>query len=409
MSYTAPPFGHTDRRLRVALVGNYPTSEDAIHEGGVQSVTHTLAHALARRDDIECHVVSAMRGSMNSYRRAGNLQVHFIKRLPLPRLVTCKMHDVPSLVRVIRAIKPDIVHGQEVDRHGLAALQTGYPAVITPHGVTFVECQPLKRHSLDLIGAIKIRMLIGWEREVFARAKEMIIISRYLPQIYGSMLQARIAFIENPINRGFFSLVRAPVPGRLLFVGTVVPRKCVHDLVRAVGYLRQQARTDPELRSAWKSELQLRIVGPLLHPPTEQLLRKTISELELGQQVKILGAVSETELMIEYAQAQVLLLSSREETAPQVIAQAMACGLPIVASAVGGVPAMIRDGENGLLFPFGNAEKCGDQVLRLLEDKSLYGRFSEGIRAEAQTRFHPDSVAQQTVDVYRHALSQRAT
>ncbi len=185
--------------------------------------------------------------------------------------------------------------------------------------------------------------------------------------------------------------------------------KCVHDLVRAVGYLRQQARTDPELRSAWKSELQLRIVGPLLHPPTEQLLRKTISELELGQQVKILGAVSETELMIEYAQAQVLLLSSREETAPQVIAQAMACGLPIVASAVGGVPAMIRDGENGLLFPFGNAEKCGDQVLRLLEDKSLYGRFSEGIRAEAQTRFHPDSVAQQTVDVYRHALSQRAT
>ncbi|MEP6873422.1 MAG: glycosyltransferase family 4 protein, partial [Burkholderiales bacterium] len=208
-------------------MGDYPESENGVHKGGVQSVTHGLAHAMARRDDIECHVVSTIppKGSV-TYRRAGNLHVHYVRRLPIPRLASCKLHDVPELVRVVRAINPDVVHGQGQDCHGLAALRAGFPTVITSHGVTFVECQALKRHRFDLLGAWKVRTLIGWEREVFAGANEMIVISRYLPEVYGSMLRARTSFIENPISPSFYSLHRTPVLGRLLFVGTVVPRKC---------------------------------------------------------------------------------------------------------------------------------------------------------------------------------------
>jgi glycosyltransferase involved in cell wall biosynthesis len=394
------------RTLRVAILGDYPTSEGAIHEGGIQSVTHSLAHALARRDDIECHLVSAMDGASTDYRRAGNLHVHYVKRLPLPRLLTCKIHDIPALVRVVRAINPDVVHGQGQDRHGLAALRSGYPAVVTSHGVAFVESQQHKRHGLDLVGDMKMRMLNGWEREVFARAKEMIVISRYLPQVYGPMLQAHTTFIDNPINPGFFALARAPAPGRLLFVGAVVPRKCVHDLVRAFALLRKRADQASGSEQAWRSGLQLRIAGPLSHPPTEELLRRLISELGLDQHVTLLGAVSEADLMDEYSRAQLLLMGSREETAPQAIAQAMACGLPAVASAVGGVSAMIKDGISGLLFAFGDAEGCSRQIFRLLQDASLQEAISRHIRAEGRRRFHPDSVALQTVDVYRHTISQ---
>jgi glycosyltransferase involved in cell wall biosynthesis len=392
--------------LRVALVGDFPAGEDGVPEGGVQSVTHSLAHALARRVDVECHVVCATHRSTADYRTVGRLHVHYVKRLPLPKLVTCKLHDVPALASVIRDIRPDVVHGQGVDRHGLAALRSGYPTVITPHGVVFVESRALKRHRFDLLGGAKVRILTGWEREVFARAKDMIMISRYLPRIYGPMCQASSTFIDNPINPGYFSLTRSPVPGRLLFAGTVVPRKCVQDLIRAVHHLRQHA-TDASDQS-WKAKLELRIAGPLMHEPTEQLLRRTISELGLDQHVTLLGSVSEDQLMEEYAQAQILLLGSREETAPQVIAQAMACGLPAVASDVGGVSAMIQDGITGLLFPFGEAEKCGDQILSLLQNQSLLDGISLRIRVEGLQRFHPDSVAQKTVDVYRHAMSRTA-
>ena len=395
------------RRLRVALLGEYPVHEGGIHEGGVQSVTYHLAHALARRDDVECHVVAAMSGAVTDYRREGNLHVHYVKRLPLPKLLTCKVHDIPALKRIVEAIDPDVVHGQEQDRHGLAALRSGYPAVVTPHGVTFIESRLLKRNRFDLLGEIKVRMLVGWEREVFARAAEMIVISRYLPQIYGAMLQAHISFIDNPIDADFFSLARAPVPGRLLFVGTVVPRKCVPDLVRAFRLLHRRLASGSKSEKALAAALHFRIVGPWLHPKTERLLRRLITDLGLERQVTLVGALSEVDLIDEYSRAHLLLVGSREETAPQVIAQAMACGLPTIASAVGGIPAMIEDGFSGLLFPFGDAQKCCDQILRLLQNERLANLISQRIRDEARRRFHPDAVARKTVEVYRSAASRQ--
>lgn len=407
MSATTSAAGrHGDPPLRVALVGEYPISEEAILEGGVQSVTHALAHALARRHDIECHVVSAMLGVTTDYRRVGHLHVHYVRRPPVPRLVSGKYFDAPALAKVVRSIKPDVVHGQGQDRHALGALRAGYPTVITPHGVLFIESRLLQRHRYDFVGAMKGGIINGWEREVFRRANHMILISRYLPQIYGAMVMTETTFIDNPINPAYFSLPRAPDPGRLMFVGTIVPRKCVHDLVLAFSHLRQMVNRDGGPDAPWKQGLQLRIAGPLLHPPTEQQLRKSIVELGLEQYVKLLGPVSEVDLRNEYSKAQLLLLSSREETAPQVIAQAMACGLPTVAAASGGVPAMIRDGETGTLFPFGNPVKCGEQILRLLQDGSLLNAISQRIIVEGRQRFHPDSVAQQTADVYRRVLSQ---
>jgi glycosyltransferase involved in cell wall biosynthesis len=121
--------------------------------------------------------------------------------------------------------------------------------------------------------------------------------------------------------------------------------------------------------------------------------------------VTFCGALSQSELLNEYARAQALVLASREETTPQVIAQAMACGLPTISSAVGGVPHMVSDGMTGLLFPFGNTPMCADQINRLLDDDPLREAMTLRIREEARQRFHPDSVAEQTVSVYREAMA----
>ena len=395
-------------RLRVALVGDYPPAEDAIHEGGIQSVTFALAHALARRTDIECHVICSTRDARTRYRRVGELHVHYAPRLPLPRLVTCRIHDVPSLVPVIRSINPDIVHGQGQDRHSLAALRAGLPTVITPHGVFFIESRMLQRNRFDLLGMLKKRLVNSMEEEVFRRASDMVIISRYLPEIYGPMLSARPHFIENPINEEFFHVPRTPQPGRLLFVGTVVPRKCIPDLVRAVS-LVVQSPGERGTQLPWRARLQLRIAGPVLDPGSKTLILRTIEECEVGAHVTFCGALSQSELLSEYSNAQALLLASREETTPQVIAQAMACGLPSISSAVGGVPHMVRDGTTGLLFPFGDVRSCANQITRLLDNDPLREAMTARISAEARQRFHPDSVADQTLTVYRQALARVRT
>ena len=395
-------------RLRVALVGEYPITEESIQEGGVQSVTYALAHALARRADIECHVIAAMIDATTKYRRIGELHVHYIRRLNLRHLVTVarRILDVPALVRLIRSINPDVVHGEGQDRHALAALGAGFPTVITPHGVFFIESRMLRRHWLDIAGYLRLRQYLvdDMEREVFRRARDMIIISRYLPQIYGTMLQARKHFIENPIGQEFFQVPRSPEPGRLLFVGTIIPRKRVQDIIAAVAQVLNMPASS---NAQWKNDLQLRIAGPLLDAGSEALLRSTIESTGLQRQVFLLGPVSQSQLVDEYARAQILVLASKEETAPQVIAQAMACGLPTVASAVGGIPAMVRDGESGLLFPFSDTQAFAKQLFRLLNDAQLREAMETRIVREGRERFHPDSVAAQTVAVYREILSRK--
>lgn len=392
--------GEPRRPIRVALVGEYPAREDAIHEGGVQSVTHVLAHALAARDDIECHVVCATHVPTGGDRRVGRLAVHFVSRPAVPRLLTLRSWDVPRLIRAIRAVAPDIVHGQGQDRHGLAAIAAGLPNVITPHGVIFQESRLLQRGRFDLVGAWKKRMLDGGEREVFARARDMVMISPYLARVYGAMLTARQHAIENPVNPVFFEIARRPEPGRLLFVGMVSPRKCVPDLVEAIARMPRTLSRDGSSFAP-----RLRIVGPIASDELAAALRARIAEHRLEAAVDLVGAVDQAALVEEFAQAELLLLASREETAPQVIAQAMACGLPTVASAVGGIPELLEGGRSGVLFPFGDTTAAARAIESLLTRPEELHQLSIRARAAADARFRPDEVAAQTVAVYSEILA----
>jgi glycosyltransferase involved in cell wall biosynthesis len=346
-----------------------------------------------------------MNHATTTYRRSGALHVHYVTRLNLPRLVTLHVNDVPRLKSVIRSINPDVVHGQGQDRHALAALGSGLPTVITPHGVLFIESRLLQKSRRDLLGALKKRGVAKMERDVFRRSQDMIIISRYLTQTYGSMLIARSHFIENPINDKYFHVQRAPEPGRMLFVGTVVPRKSVHDIVRAIGEVVNRRDSAPAADVPWQTRLQFRIAGPILDPGSEDEIRTAIAEYGLQERVTLLGAITEEGLLDEYARAQVLLMSSREETTPQVIAQAMACGLPVIASRVGGIPDMVEHGRTALLFPFGDVAACAEHIRRMLDDDAFRTGMERTLRDQAQQRFHPQSVAAQTVSVYREIMT----
>jgi len=392
----------TPKRLRVALLSEYPLAEGGTREGGIQSVAYALAHALAQRDDVECHVICSAAGVTERYRRVGALHVHYLPRPPLPRLLTDQLYDVPQLLGAIRRIDPDVVHGQAQDRHGLAAVRSERPNLVTPHGVAFIEAE-LKK---GIVGRIAARLMVRNEREIFQRASDMVIISRYLPEVYGALLTARTHFIENPIDPAFFDLDRQPVPTRLLFVGVVVPRKRVLDIVRAFAQLLQLQSAAGDKQRSWQPhELELRIVGPLWDSDYEARVRESISQCGIVGQVTITGALSQEQLSHEFRTAGMLLLASQEETAPQVIAQSMACGLPVVASRAGGVPFMVEHERTAMLFDPGDIKAFVHQMTRLLDEPELVSQMSGYVRQEARRRFHPESVAAQTAAVYRQVAT----
>jgi glycosyltransferase involved in cell wall biosynthesis len=110
--------------------------------------------------------------------------------------------------------------------------------------------------------------------------------------------------------------------------------------------------------------------------PDRAALERQHDDLGLGDRVRFLGGLSRDAVLRVFRAADGVLLSSRWENFPHVIVEALAVGTPVVASAVGGVPEVVRDGENGLLVPAGDVEALAVAIRRLLGDDALRARLA---------------------------------
>jgi glycosyltransferase involved in cell wall biosynthesis len=143
-----------------------------------------------------------------------------------------------------------------------------------------------------------------------------------------------------------------------------------------VGHLRHEKNTDVLLRAfaRLREELPdatLRLVGPP-HESLENVWPGQSERLAAMEQEGIVtfagAAVLGPALYAEYAAADVLVLPSGSEGTPRVLIEARACGCPVVASDVGGIPDSVEDGVDGLLFPVGDHERLADLLLQLAND-----------------------------------------
>ena len=123
----------------------------------------------------------------------------------------------------------------------------------------------------------------------------------------------------------------------------------------------------------------------------------------LGAPVEFAGRVSFEALKAAYAAADVFVSSSAVDNQPNTLLEASAHGLPIVATAVGGVPEMVHDGVDALLAPPDDPEALAQATVRLLTGPGLAQRLSQAAIANAQ-RFTWDAVRPQMAEVYGRAL-----
>jgi len=147
----------------------------------------------------------------------------------------------------------------------------------------------------------------------------------------------------------------------LLFVGRVVPLKGVHNLIQALTALKEELL------------FHLTIVGPLYGPEYggyEFTLRRLIQEKGLSRRVTLTGNISDRrELEKHYLQSDLFVLPSMTEGTPKAILEAMAYGLPVVASRVGGIPLVVRDGRDGVLIDPRNPIDLQSALRRVLGDR----------------------------------------
>jgi len=291
----------------------------------------------------------------------------------------------------LRAIQPDVVHGQATGLYAGAALTSGYPAVITVHGIRFREAR--------LVRGFKPRFW-GWldslyERWCLRQARHVISINPYVEQELKPWLRAKVYPIENPISDGFFVDKAEPSePGRVLFAGVVIRRKGVLTLVQS---FRQVLQAVPrsELRIAGDTEVE---------PEYFAAVKDCVARQGLSDRVHFLGQLTEEAMRQEYEKCALVVLPSVQETAPVVVQEAMAVGRPVVATAVCGTPYLVAHGETGLLVPPEDASALATAMIQILRDPVLAAKMSTQARAEAERRFRAVEVAKQTVTVYEHLM-----
>ena len=111
--------------------------------------------------------------------------------------------------------------------------------------------------------------------------------------------------------------------------------------------------------------------------PERATLERRAAELALGERARFLGALGRDEVLRLFRAADASVLSSAWENFPHTLVEALAVGTPVVATAVGGVPEIVRDGENGLLVPVGDSAALAAALRRFLGDADLQARLRE--------------------------------
>jgi glycosyltransferase involved in cell wall biosynthesis len=352
--------------------------------GGAQTYVASLLPALVGRFD----VIVAAHGAGPLRDAATASGARFVPLEQVRRPVGARdLAGLVELVRLLRRHRPDILHASS-SKAGvlgrLAGFLAGVPIrIFTVHGWAFAAYAGLVgrvyRSADRLVRPLTTVTVCVSERE------------RKLGLAARTCDADRTVVIRNAVDVA--GAPRGPAASRerplIVAVGRLKAPKDFLTLVRAL------AKLVPDSFDAV-------IVGD---GPDRTLLEDEIARLDLAGRVRLAGERRDVPELL--AAADVFALSSSSEGMPVSVLEAMAAGLPVVASRVGGVPEQVVDGETGLLVDAGDVEDLAEALARLVGDGELRRRLGAAGRARAEAAFDLEPFRRAHLELYSRELARR--
>jgi glycosyltransferase involved in cell wall biosynthesis/uncharacterized membrane protein len=351
--------------------------------GGAQTYLSLLLPAVANRFDVT--VAAHGPGPLEDAARVAGVRFVPLKHV---RRAIAPIHDVLGLVELIRLFRrerPDIVHANS-SKAGvlgrLAAFVAGVPIrIFTVHGWAFAAYE-------GFAGRLYL-----WADRVVRPLTTLVICVSHRERELGLRTRAcaceRSAVVHNAVDlRTFRVAATRGEPPQIISVGRFAYPKDHVTLVRAMASV--------------ESDFRAILVG---EGPDQPALANEVRRLGLAPNVELLGARSDVPELL--AGADVFVLSSRSEGLPMSVLEAMAAGLPVVATDVGGVSELVLEEETGLLVPRGDTTALAQALERLLRDEDLRRRMAASARARVERKFDLTSFQEAHVELYRRELERR--
>ncbi len=367
--------------------------------GGVEEHVYHLARGLWQAgDDVEVLTTDLLRDTpfarLQSIPTTDGVAVTRVRAWKLFEAPHGLGVAAPSMLRAALKRHPEILHA-----HGYGYFPTfagslgtaldGSALVITPHSDAGRPSRA-KRMFDSIVPKLTLD-----------RAHHVIAVSRHEAAHLTTLgvSAERISVIPNGIDLSEFESLNptrrngSPLTG--LFVGRVYPsQKGLETLMSAAALLPRPA------------SVRFRIVGEDWGGTS--LLLRLAEQFGVRDQFTFTGRLDRRALLEEYANADFLVLPSYFEPFGIVLLEAMAAGLPVIASRVGGIPEVVMDGESGLLVAPGDTRSFAEAILRLSQDESLRTALGRKGRARAKG-FAWASIVPEIRKLYSRTLEERSS
>jgi glycosyltransferase involved in cell wall biosynthesis len=338
--------------------------------------------------EAEVHVVSCVRQPVISPEKIGpNIFYHSLVVPKIGWMRTLYQGCIRATRKKLREIQPDIVHGQGTERDcALSAIFSGFPNVLTIHGnmQLIAQINRAKPFSFQWLAA-------QLEKFTLPRTGGVVCITNYTKKAVKPLVP-RTWLAPNAVDRSFFDVEPLPNPANPpigLCVGAICFRKNQNALIRAMDSL------------ADKENFRIVFLGEAGNDAYGVEFLQLVKERPWCE---FAGWAGREELKNRFQTASFLVLPTREDNCPMVVLEAMAAGLPVLASNVGGVPDLIQPEKNGLFCDPQKPESFVAGVSQLLDDPILRARLAAAAKVEARARFHPEVIARRHLEIYREVL-----
>ncbi|QTA81903.1 Glycosyl transferase, family I [Desulfonema limicola] len=290
------------------------------------------------------------------------------------------------LVSCIRLSRhADIIHanwGINGAVAGMAGYITKKPVVTTLRGTD------VKRIQHSLIDRLLLRLC-------FAANKKIICVSRAIHEFILKNFPGwaeKFVTIPNGIGHEFLNIKSGRQAGtgiKLTSIGSLTVQKGIKTIIQAVGKIKN-------------NNIHFTVIGD---GPEKQVLENQVSRLGLSDQVNFPGQVLHQEIHKYLENTDIFILASFSEGRPNAVLEAMAAGVPVIASDIDGVRELISNEKNGLLFEPGNSGQLAEQIEKLQNDPELRHRLGQaGRNFIIQNGLSWENTAYQYAKLYKEVI-----
>jgi N-acetyl-alpha-D-glucosaminyl L-malate synthase BshA len=363
--------------------------------GGSGVVATELGMALARRGH-EIHFIAyALPFRLSGYDARVFFHAVEVMAYPLFEHPPYAVALAARMAQVAEAVGLDVLHVHYAVPHAVSAYLAkqilggrGPLTVTTLHGtdITLVgndpSLHPVTRFAIEASDAVTSvsTWLRDQTRRAFGTRREIAVIPNFVDT-------ARFAPRREEALRARF----APGGERLLVhLSNFRPLKRVGDVIRAFALVRRRLAA------------RLLLVGDGVERPRVLDLAR-----DLGIEKDVVDLSKQEEVACLLAQADLFLLPSEQESFGLAALEAMSCGVPIIATRVGGLPELVAEGESGRLFAVGDVEGMAAEAVAILEDEERLARMRAAARRSAIERFDAERIVPMYEQFYQASLEGR--